>query len=53
MAETERRVTCARCKEEIDVPPGLRNSDAVLVHYAHEHPEVLINVDRQQLSNQS
>ena len=42
-------LTCSRCKQPIPRDDGTNLAGAVLRHYWAEHPEVLVNVDREQI----
>ena len=47
------RVQCITCSEPLYVTKGQHPTDAVAIHYAREHPDVVCKVDRRQFKNQA
>jgi hypothetical protein len=46
-------ITCFECRRPIPVRTGEQRVDAVMLHYVHKHPEVLVRIDRRQMTYQS
>ena len=47
------RVQCITCKQPLYVTRGLHPTDAVAIHYAREHPDVVCRIDKRQFTNQA